>query len=72
MVDRALGVFGEALAVLPVTVPLPARPGLREWRGKAYAAALAQAVRVLPGPDQGGFFLALLEKRASTLDRGRC
>ncbi|WP_297529384.1 RsmB/NOP family class I SAM-dependent RNA methyltransferase [Thiohalobacter sp.] len=66
VVDRALRVFGEALALVPVSVPLPSRPGLREWRGKAFAPALEHAVRVLPGAEQGGFFLALLEKRAST------
>ena len=55
-----------SLEVLPTHVEgFPAAPGVTEWQGRSYHPSLANALRAYPHlGDTGGFFCALLEKRA--------
>ncbi len=57
---RALKRYDGVADLEPLPVDLPtARPGLTEWRGKAFDARIARfARRIPPGPTWDGFFLA--------------
>ena len=52
--------------LLPPGLPeeVPARPGLREWRGERLAPDIEACRRVLPDELWDGFFVCLLRKRA--------
>jgi NOL1/NOP2/sun family putative RNA methylase len=67
IVDRALGQFGEALQVEDIALPFAhAEPGLDQWRGKAFAAQLQRARRIVPRKGMEGFFVCRLRKTEST------
>jgi len=63
VVHRALRRFAGELALEEIDLDLPERsPGLLGWRGRDFDPSLSCALRILPGPDVQGFFLARLRK----------
>jgi 16S rRNA (cytosine1407-C5)-methyltransferase len=55
------------VALMPIEPPIAnVQPGLCEWNGKTLPADLVRARRVLPDGVMTGFFMALVEKKAST------
>ncbi len=68
VIDDALARFGDAIEVESPPLALPnMEPGLPEWRGRSFRAAVSNTRRVLPDAVMEGFFVALLRKRRSTL-----
>ena len=58
VVDSQIRRHGDAVAVLPIALPLSnLQPGLLKWGKRAYAEQLRHAVRVLPDAAMRGFFL---------------
>lgn len=52
----------EACRLVDVELPVESRPGVREWGGERFDAAVERAHRVYPHlNDTGGFFVAALE-----------
>jgi 16S rRNA C967 or C1407 C5-methylase (RsmB/RsmF family) len=52
----------ERCRLVGFEAPLPAEPGVTEWRGTEFDPAVARARRVYPHlSDTGGFFCAKLE-----------
>ena len=63
VVSGLLERFGDVLVVEPVELPdVDWKPGLTAWADSAYHPAVADAVRVLPGPSMEAFFLCRLRK----------
>jgi len=72
VIQKALERYGEAIEILPVSLPFSnIRPGLVEWRGSRFDAALRGAGRVLPDGIMEAFFVCLIGKRRSTLEKVR-
>ncbi len=64
VVADALRVFGGAIRIEPFEPPesIPRMPGLTRWQGRDLPEALAQAMRILPGPVTTGFFLCRIRR----------
>lgn len=70
IVDQVMRVMPGLVTVIPIHVPgYQLTPGLTIWKGTRYRDELQNAVRLWPHHnDTGGFFVALLKKRASLDD----
>lgn len=67
VLDHALTTFGDALALEPLGLDVPAAlPALGEWDGRRFAHDLSPARRLLPDGTYEAFFVARLRKTAST------
>jgi NOL1/NOP2/sun family putative RNA methylase len=66
VVADVLAEHGGRLELLPAAVPgLASAPGVTAWAGRRLPDALGRCLRVWPqANDTGGFFIAVLEKRA--------
>lgn len=70
VVDAALRMCGENIVTLqPWVMPgFHTSPGITEWQGYSFHPSLAHTRRIWPHHnDTGGFYIALMEKRASRL-----
>lgn len=62
-VDSQIRRYGDAIAVLPIELPLNnLQPGLLQWGKRTYDEQLRHAVRVLPNAGMRGFFLCRLTR----------
>lgn len=65
VVSHTLGKLGDSVAAEPIEgLPVSTMPALSTWRGKAFDAGVARAVRVLPAATHDAFFLARLRRLA--------
>lgn len=56
---------GEDCRLVDQNLPLESSPGITEWEGETFSAAMARADRIYPHQnDTGGFFIATLEVSA--------
>ncbi|MEM7032180.1 MAG: RsmB/NOP family class I SAM-dependent RNA methyltransferase [Chloroflexota bacterium] len=67
VVNTILAEFGsEVIRIVPWPISqFQTSPGLTEWQGQTFASALQNTTRIWPHHnDTGGFFIAVLEKKA--------
>lgn len=63
VLDEVLRRAEGAVEIEAVDLPLPAvAPGLEQWQGRSFDARVSRGLRVLPGAQLEGFFLARLRK----------
>ena len=65
VLDRLLK-RGVPVSIEPLPMELPdTRPGMASWNGVDYDPSIADCVRILPGGDMSGFFIARLRKTSA-------
>lgn len=63
VIDWALRKTQGTLQVEPIALPqIPTYPAVSHWQGKTYDAQTQNCLRVLPGAEMEGFFIAKLSK----------
>jgi len=63
IISRLLRQFASALTIEDIALPFAnVASGLRQWRGKAFAAQVQRAKRILPAGGMEGFFVCRLRK----------
>ena len=66
VLTRALAYWGDQIELLPIEIPgFVTAPGVLAWKDEVFSEACLLAARVWPHQnDTGGFFMALIRKKA--------
>ncbi|MBA2653635.1 MAG: RsmB/NOP family class I SAM-dependent RNA methyltransferase [Gammaproteobacteria bacterium] len=58
IVQYALDKFGQAIEILPITVPFPNfQTGLSSWKNDFFSPVMENAIRIIPDAMMSGFFI---------------
>ena len=66
VIDQQLRQLGGCVEVVPMDLPVPAQPGLTQWRDRGLDAQLQLARRILPAGPLQAFFLCQLRKNPAS------